>query len=55
VAIRLEPSTIATRPIAQAGVGLYLPERMFNAQIAYLDGKGTTQPFLVEALHSDSG
>lgn len=50
VAIRVEPSTIATRPLQQAGVGLYMPERMFNAQIAYLDGKGATQPFLVEAI-----
>lgn len=57
VAIRVEPSTVATRPLATVGVGLYLPSRMFNAQIAQLDNNGNPQAYLVEALpalNSDS-
>ena len=50
VAIRLEPVSVATRPLQQVGVGLYLPKRTFNAEIAFLDDKGVTQPYLVEAL-----
>src|SRR4051812_30887038 len=50
VAIRLEPSSLATRPLRQAGVGLYLTSRMFNAEIAKLDDHGQTQPYLVESL-----
>lgn len=50
VAIRVEPSTISTRPLHTVGVGLYLPSRMFNAQIALLDDRGNGRPYLVEAL-----
>jgi peptide/nickel transport system substrate-binding protein len=50
VAIRLEPVSVSTRPLGQVGVGLYLPKRTFNAEIASLDDRGNTQPYLVEAL-----
>ncbi len=50
VAIRLEPATVATRPMRNVGVGLYLPARVFNAQIGILDEKGNAHPYLVESL-----
>ena len=50
VAIRLEPSTLTTRPLRQAGVGLYLPSRAFNGQIALLDDQSQARPYLVESL-----
>ncbi|HEY1333424.1 MAG TPA: hypothetical protein VGF31_04140, partial [Myxococcaceae bacterium] len=50
MAIRVEPSSIATRLLQAAGVGLYLPKRMFNAEIARLDDHAVAQPYLVEAL-----
>lgn len=57
VAIRVEPPTVATRPLQTAGIGLYLPSRMFNAYIGQLDRDGRSQPYVVEALpqlNSDS-
>src|SRR5205814_1197792 len=50
VAIRLEPSTLTTRPLRQAGVGLYLPSRAFNAQMALLDDQSQARPYLVDSL-----
>ncbi|HZT08120.1 MAG TPA: ABC transporter substrate-binding protein [Chloroflexota bacterium] len=50
VAIRVEPPTITTRPLQTAGIGLYLPSRMFNASIGLLDGDGKVRPYLVDAL-----
>lgn len=50
VAIRVEPSTLTTRPLRQAGVGLYLPSRAFNGQIALLDDQANLRPYLVESL-----
>jgi len=50
VAIRVEPSTLTTRPLRQAGVGLYLPSRSFNGQIALLDDQSNVRPYLVETL-----
>lgn len=50
VGIRVEPPTVATRPLQTAGTGLYLPSRMFNAQIGLLDKDGNARPYAVEAL-----
>lgn len=50
VAIRVEPPTVATRPLQTAGIGLYLPSRMFNATIGLLDKDGRSLPYVVEAL-----
>jgi len=50
VAIRVEPSTLGVRQLRQAGVGLYLPSRAFNAQIALLDPSASPRPYLVEDL-----
>src|ERR1051325_8689755 len=57
VAIRVEPTTLATRPLQTAGVGRDLPIRMFNAQMAMLDNQGVARPYLIEAvpqLNTDS-
>jgi peptide/nickel transport system substrate-binding protein len=50
VAIRVEPPTVAVRPLQTAGIGLYLPSRMFNASLGVLDNSGQTHPYLVEKL-----
>ena len=51
VAIRVEPATLVARDLQEAsGVGLYLTRRMFNADLALLDGGGEPHPYLVEAL-----
>src|SRR5438094_2668854 len=50
-AIRVEPKTIAARALGQnTGVALYLPKRMFNADLALLDDQGNPQPYLAAAL-----
>ncbi|MPZ15652.1 MAG: hypothetical protein GEU73_14725 [Chloroflexi bacterium] len=50
VAIRVEPPTVATRPLETAGIALYLPSRMFNAEVALFDNNGSAHPYLAEAL-----
>src|SRR6266545_4124111 len=50
VAIRTEPPTVATRPLQTAGIGLYLPSRMFNANLAQLDNTAKVQPYLAVEL-----
>lgn len=50
VAIRTEPPSVATRPLQTAGIGLYLPSRMFNANMAFLDNNGKVQPYLAVEL-----
>ncbi len=50
VAIRVEPTTLATRPLQTAGVGRDLPIRMFNGQMAMLDAQGASRPYLIEAI-----
>jgi ABC-type transport system substrate-binding protein len=50
VAIRVEPATVQTRPFRSPGVGLYMPSRMFNAQIAMLDNNGKVVPYLAQSL-----
>jgi peptide/nickel transport system substrate-binding protein len=50
VAIRVEPPTVAVRPLQTAGIGLYLPSRMFNASLGVLDDSGRTHPYLAEKL-----
>jgi peptide/nickel transport system substrate-binding protein len=50
-ALRVEPKTIAARGLGQnTGVALYLPKRMFNGDLAVLDGQGNPQPYLAEVL-----
>jgi peptide/nickel transport system substrate-binding protein len=50
-AVKVEPATIAARqPQETAGVGLYFSDRVFNANIALNDFRGTPMPYLVEAL-----
>ncbi len=49
-AIRLEPLTLATRPLREQGVAVYLSGRMFNAELAILDDKANPRPYLAEGL-----
>ena len=49
-AVRLEPTTLALRPLRETFAAPYLPNRMFNAEIAVLDDQAVSHPYLVEAL-----
>lgn len=49
-AVRVEPGTVATRPLRLTGVALYLSKRLFNAELAILDDRGRARPYLAEAL-----
>ena len=50
IAMRVEPNTLAFRPLRESGVTSYLSKRLFNAGIGQLDDKGALQPYLVESL-----
>src|SRR5439155_18273478 len=50
VAIRLEPASLGTRALVQAGVALYLSKRMFNAELSILDPDANPHPYLAESL-----
>src|SRR4051812_24217339 len=57
VAVRSEPASLATRLLQPALVSIALPRRMFNAELAFLDDRGVTHPYLLESLpefNSDS-
>lgn len=49
-AVRVEPLTIAARPLREQGVAVYLSGRMFNAAIALLDDTGVERPYLSEKI-----
>lgn len=51
-AIRVEPNSVATKALTPAGGGVatYFSRRMFNADLALLDGDGAFRPYLAEAL-----
>src|SRR5436190_133839 len=49
-AVRVEPGSIATRALRTTGLALYLSKRLFNAELALLDGDGVPRPYLAEAL-----
>src|SRR5579871_795157 len=49
-AVQREPPTLALRPIGETFASQYLPNHMFNADIAVLDDQGLTHPYMVEAL-----
>ncbi len=50
ISVRVEPQTIATKALQQAGVTLETSKRLFNANVALLDNVGGWHPYLVEAL-----
>lgn len=50
ISVRVEPQTIATKALQQAGVTLGTSKRLFNANVALLDHKGHWHPYLVEVL-----
>jgi peptide/nickel transport system substrate-binding protein len=49
-ALRVEPNSVAAKPIGAGGVATYLAKRLFNADFAQLDDDGVAQPYLAEAL-----
>ena len=49
-ALRVEPNSVAAKPIGSGGVATYFATRLFNADFALLDGDGIAQPYLAEAL-----
>ena len=55
-AVRVEPTTTASKSVRGGGVALFLTGRMFNAEIGLLNADGVAIPYLVEAfpqLNSD--
>jgi len=49
-AVRVEPGSLATRAPRTTGVALYLSKRLFNADLAFLDGDGNPPPYLPDPL-----
>jgi len=47
---RLEPATLASKPLQQAGSIFTATRRIFNATLSMLDDKGQPQAYLAEAL-----
>src|SRR3954463_15388224 len=47
---RLEPVSLATKPLQQAGTLLASTRRVYNATLALLDDRGAPLPYLAEAL-----
>src|SRR5439155_10557482 len=50
MAIRYEPTSLATRELDSVSVGQYTTKRAFNAQLAILDERGVPRPYLAETL-----
>lgn len=50
MAIRFEPNSVAARPLVPQAIASYLSRRIFNADLALLDGDGNPRPYLAEAL-----
>jgi len=50
MAIRYEPTSLATRELDSVSVGQYTTKRAFNAQLAILDERGIPRPYLAETL-----
>ncbi len=50
MAVRIEPNSLAARPLVPQAIASYLSRRMFNADLALIDGTGTPRPYLVDAL-----
>jgi peptide/nickel transport system substrate-binding protein len=47
---RLEPASLASKALQQAGTILTSTRRVFNGTLSLLDERGTPQPYLAEAL-----
>jgi peptide/nickel transport system substrate-binding protein len=47
---RVEPVSLATKPLQQAGTLLASTRRVYNATLALLDDRGIPRPYLAEAL-----
>jgi peptide/nickel transport system substrate-binding protein len=48
--VRVEPSSIATRPFSSKGAGLRIPLRMFNGLLTLTDAGGQARPELLVSL-----
>ncbi len=50
IAIRVEPATLAAKPIGAGGVTLTTTRRLFNATLAIFDDRGEAVPYLAREL-----
>lgn len=50
MALRVEPQTIAARPLGSPGVGIKHSGRIFNAALELIDDKNVARPYLAENL-----
>lgn len=50
ISVRVEPDSVASKPVQQGGVTLETSRRLFNAGLAYLDNQGSALPYLAETL-----
>lgn len=50
ISVRVEPGSIASKPLQQGGVTLETSRRLFNASLAHQDNRGAWQLYLAEAL-----
>lgn len=57
IAVRVEPATVAARPLTSAAVAVKASARLFNASLDLIDERNVSRPYLAEALpqlNSDS-
>jgi peptide/nickel transport system substrate-binding protein len=50
IAIRVEPASLASKPLEAGGVSLTTTRRLFNATLAMYDGQGQAVPYVAESL-----
>ena len=50
MAMRVEPATIAARPLGSPGAGVKASARLFNASLDLIDDRNLPRPYLAEAL-----
>lgn len=48
--LRSEPPSVASKPLRAAGLSVASATRLFNAELDYVDDRGTPHPYLAEAL-----
>src|SRR5206468_5092435 len=48
--VRVEPTSLASRPVTFAGADVAFVVRVFNAELDTVDGQGDARPYLAEAL-----
>jgi peptide/nickel transport system substrate-binding protein len=50
MAVRYEPTSLASKPLRESGSGVSSTIRLFNAELDLEDGRGSIRPYLAEAL-----